>query len=68
MQDTGQPCPHIHLPSEAGWIYSDPIVMTDSLVFVDAIEAKTGNAMRVGIPVKVINMADVKVVASRQDS
>lgn len=46
----------------------DPIVMADSLVFVDAIEAKPGNAMRVQITVNVLNTAHLKVVASKQDS
>jgi hypothetical protein len=37
---------------------SDPIVIADHLVVVDAIERKSGRARRVRIPLNVINMAD----------
>ena len=33
------------------------------VVFVDAIEAKTGSAMRVRIPLNVVNIAHVQVAA-----
>jgi len=44
-------------------VVGDPIVMTDSLVFIDAIDAKTGSAMRVRIPLNVVNMAQAQVAA-----
>jgi hypothetical protein len=44
-------------------LVGDPIVMTDSVVFIDAIEAKTGSSMRVRIPLNVVNMAQAQVAA-----
>jgi hypothetical protein len=36
---------------------SDPIIMGDKLVFVDAIEKKSGLLRRIRIPVPIVNMA-----------
>jgi len=54
---------HIKLYGQEFRLVDDPIVMTDSLVFVDAIETKTGRAMRVRIPLNVVNMAHAQVAA-----
>jgi hypothetical protein len=37
---------------------SDPLVITDQLVVVDAIEQKTGRARRIRIPLNVLNIAN----------
>jgi len=44
-------------------LVDDPVVMTDSLVFVDAVETKTGRAMRLRIPINIVNMAHAQVAA-----
>jgi hypothetical protein len=36
---------------------SDPVVITDHLVVVDAIEQKSGRARRIRIPLNVLNIA-----------
>lgn len=38
-------------------VLSDPIVMGDELVFVDAVEKKTRQSRRVRIPLTIVNMA-----------
>jgi hypothetical protein len=37
---------------------SEPIVLTDNVVFVDATERKTGQTRRVRIPLPIVNMAN----------
>jgi hypothetical protein len=37
---------------------SEPIVLTDDVVFVDATERKTGQSRRVRIPLPIVNMAN----------
>jgi len=37
---------------------SDPIVMGDGTVFVDAIEKRSRQARRIRIPLPIVNMAD----------
>jgi hypothetical protein len=37
--------------------------MSDNLVFVDAVEIKSGRNMRVRIPLNIINMAQVQTAA-----
>ena len=44
-------------------LLSDPIVMTEDVVFVDAIERKTGWRMRVRIPLTVLNIAAHRTAA-----
>jgi hypothetical protein len=44
-------------------VTSDPMVIGDHLVVVDAIEQKTGRARRVRIPLNVLNMAEEKLSA-----
>jgi hypothetical protein len=44
-------------------LVNDPVVMTDSLVFVDAVETRTGRPMRRRIPMNIVNMAQAKVAA-----
>ena len=38
-------------------LLSEPIVMGDNLVFVDATDMKSGRLRRVRIPVPIVNMA-----------
>lgn len=38
-------------------VTSDPVVISDHLVVVDAVESKSGRARRVRIPLNVLNMA-----------
>lgn len=38
-------------------LLSDPIVVGDNVVFVDAIEKKSGQVRRVRIPITIVNMA-----------
>jgi hypothetical protein len=38
-------------------VTGDPVVITDHLVVVDAVETKSGRARRVRIPLNVLNMA-----------
>ena len=44
-------------------LVNDPVVMTDSLVFVDAVETRTGRLMRLRIPMNIVNMAQAQVAA-----
>jgi len=37
---------------------SEPIVLTDDVVFVDATERKTGQKRRVRVPLPIVNMAN----------
>lgn len=37
---------------------SDPIMISDDLVVVDAVEKKSGRARRIRIPMNVVSMAD----------
>lgn len=37
---------------------SEPIVLTDDVVFVDATERKSGQTRRVRIPLPIVNMAN----------
>jgi hypothetical protein len=39
-------------------VQSEPTVMGDNLVFVDAIEKKSGRLRRVRIPLPIVNMAN----------
>lgn len=39
-------------------LHSEPIVMADNLVLVDAIEKKSGQLRRVRIPLPIVNMAN----------
>jgi len=38
-------------------LVSDPIVIANELVFVDAIEQKSGESRRIRIPLTILNMA-----------
>jgi hypothetical protein len=44
-------------------LLDDPVVMTDSLVFVDAVETQSGRAMRLRIPINIVNMAHAQIAA-----
>jgi hypothetical protein len=39
-------------------LLGEPVVMGDDLVFVDAIEMKSGKLRRVRIPLPIVNMAN----------
>jgi len=39
-------------------VHSEPIVMADSVVLVDAVEKKSGQLRRVRIPLPIVNMAN----------
>ena len=39
-------------------LHSEPIVMGDNLVLVDAVEKKSGRLRRVRIPLPIVNMAN----------
>lgn len=38
-------------------VVSDPLVMSDDVVFVDAVDQKSGQRRRVRIPITVVKMA-----------
>lgn len=38
-------------------LVGDPVVMSDTLVFIDGVEKKSGQIRRVRIPLTVVNMA-----------
>jgi hypothetical protein len=44
-------------------VTSDPMVINDNVVVVDAVEQKSGRARRVKIPLNVISLADEKRIA-----
>lgn len=39
-------------------VTSDPVVISEHLVVVDAVEQKTGRSRRVRIPLNIVSMAD----------
>ena len=44
-------------------LVNDPVVMTDTLVLVDAVETKSGREMKLRIPINVVNMAQAQIAA-----
>ena len=44
-------------------VTSDPVVIAEHLVVVDAIEQKTGRPRRIRIPLNILNMAEEKQIA-----
>ena len=44
-------------------VTSDPVVIAEHLVVVDAIEQKSGRARRIRIPLNILNMAEEKQIA-----
>jgi hypothetical protein len=48
----------MRLYGEVFELLGDPLVMRDDLVFVDAIEKKSGRRRRVRIPLTILNMAN----------
>ena len=44
-------------------VTSDPVVIAEHLVVVDAIEQKTGRPRRIRIPLNIVNMAEEKRIA-----
>jgi len=45
-------------------LLGDPIIVRDHLVFVDAIEKKSGQIKRVRIPLTILNMANEETAAA----
>ena len=54
----------VKLYGEVFTVISDPIVSGSNLVFIDAIERKTGNLRRVRIPLPIVLMAQDKAGAT----
>ena len=44
-------------------VTSDPVVIAEHLVVVDAVEQKTGRPRRIRIPLNILNMAEEKQIA-----
>ena len=44
-------------------VTSDPVVIAEHLVVVDAIEQRTGRPRRIRIPLNILNMAEEKRIA-----
>jgi hypothetical protein len=44
-------------------LVNDPVVMTDTLVFVDAVETKSGRELKLRIPINIVNMAQAQIAA-----
>jgi hypothetical protein len=44
-------------------LVNDPVVMTDTLVFVDAVETRSGREMRLRIPMNIVHMAQAQIAA-----
>lgn len=53
----GQNC-QIRLYGDNFDVTGDPVVMSENLVFIDAIEQKSGQARRIRIPLSVLNIAN----------
>jgi hypothetical protein len=53
----------IKLYGQAFQLVNDPVVMTDTLVFVDAVETKSGRELRLRIPMNIVNMAQAQIAA-----
>jgi hypothetical protein len=47
----------VRLYGEVFDLVSDPVSVGDNFVFVDALERKSGNVRRVGIPLTIVHMA-----------
>jgi len=45
-------------------LVSEPIVITENVVFVDAIEMKSGKLRRVRVPLPILKMANVSLSAA----
>jgi len=45
-------------------LVSDPVIIGEHAVFVDAVETKTGEAVRVRIPLNIVNMATEDRIAA----
>lgn len=54
----------VKLYGEIFELRSDPIIMGDHLVFVDAIEKRSGRLRRVRIPLTIMNMVNTEPVAA----
>jgi hypothetical protein len=48
---------HIRLYGSQFELVGDPLVITDDVVFVDAVEWKSGESCRVRIPLNIVKMA-----------
>lgn len=45
-------------------LVSDPVVMSDTVVFIEGIEQKSGQIRRVRIPLTIVNMAAQQIEAT----
>jgi len=54
----------LKLYGEVFELLSDPIVVEDELVLVDAIEKRSGQLRRVRIPLPIVNMANAERTAA----
>ncbi len=46
-------------------VVSDPVVLSDTLVFFDAVEQKSGEHRRVRIPLNIVQMASQQIEVTR---
>jgi hypothetical protein len=46
-------------------LVGDPVVMSDTLVFFDAVEQKSGQIRRVRIPLTIVQMAAQQIEVAR---
>ena len=46
-------------------LVGDPLVMSDDLVFVDAVDEKSGKSCRVRIPLNIVKMATEQAAQTR---
>jgi hypothetical protein len=51
---------HMRLYGEEFRFLSDPIVMADGAVFVDAIEERSRQTRRIRVPLPIVNMANAR--------
>jgi len=54
---------HVRLYGDDLLLVDDPMEMNANLVFVDAIQTKTGRHVRVRIPLNILNMANQQLAA-----
>lgn len=57
---------HMRLYGQEFTLQSDPIIMSEQLIFVDAVEKKSQELRRVRIPLPVIKMASHENMASHE--
>ena len=53
----------IKLYGEEFELVADPVVVTEEIVFVDAVERRTRRSERLRIPLNIVNMASAQLAA-----